>query len=58
MTMRRRGNGTSKKGPGLVYGANYARVMVGTWWREYVSGRRAGEHEPVEQQNFRTNMTP
>ena len=36
MTMRRRGDGTSKKGPGLVYGANYARVMTTTWWREYV----------------------
>ncbi|WP_238334703.1 glycosyltransferase family 2 protein [Kribbella amoyensis] len=36
MTMRRRGDGSSKKGPGLVYGANYARVMTGTWWREYV----------------------
>ncbi len=36
MTMRRRGDGTSKKGPGLVYGANYARVMATTWWREYV----------------------
>jgi hypothetical protein len=41
MTMRRRGNGASKKGPGLVYGANYARVMTGTWWREYVQRRLA-----------------
>jgi hypothetical protein len=40
MTMRRRGDGTSKKGPGLVYGANYARVMTTTWWREYVLRRR------------------
>ncbi|MEU8223007.1 glycosyltransferase [Kribbella sp. NPDC048915] len=42
MTMRRRGDGSSKKGPGLVYGANYARVMTTTWWREYVlrRGRR------------------
>jgi hypothetical protein len=42
MTMRRRGDGTSKKGPGLVYGANYARVMTTTWLREYVlrRGRR------------------
>lgn len=39
MTMRRRGDGTSKKGPGLVYGANYARVMTTTWWREYVFAR-------------------
>ncbi|WP_020386804.1 glycosyltransferase family 2 protein [Kribbella catacumbae] len=40
MTMRRRGDGTSKKGPGLVYGANYARVMITTWWREYVPRTR------------------
>ncbi|WP_112245141.1 glycosyltransferase family 2 protein [Kribbella monticola] len=40
MTMRRRGDGTSKKGPGLVYGANYARVMTTTWWREFVLRRR------------------
>ncbi|MEV5960590.1 glycosyltransferase family 2 protein [Kribbella sp. NPDC051952] len=43
MTMRRRGDGTSKKGPGLVYGANYGRVMTTTWLREYVlrRGRRS-----------------
>ena len=40
MTMRRRGDGSSKKGPGLVYGANYARVMTTTWWRDYVLRRR------------------
>ncbi len=34
MTMRRRGNGRSKKGNNLVYGARYARVVVGTWVRE------------------------
>ncbi|GAA1564784.1 glycosyltransferase family 2 protein [Kribbella sancticallisti] len=39
MTMRRRGDGTSKKGPGVVYGANYARVMTTTWLREYVLAR-------------------
>ncbi len=39
MTMRRRGDGSSKKGPGLVYGANYARVMSTTWLREYVLRR-------------------
>jgi hypothetical protein len=39
MTMRRRGDGASKKGPGLVYGANYGRVMTTTWLREYVLGR-------------------
>ncbi len=44
MTMRRRGDGSSKKGPGVVYGANYGRVMTTTWLREYVlrrSRRRA-----------------
>jgi len=50
MTMRRRGDGTSKKGPGLVYGANYARVMTTTWLREYVarpkSRRRAAWRTP------------
>jgi hypothetical protein len=42
MTMRLRGAGKSKKGRSLVYGANYGRVMTGTWWREYVlrRGRR------------------
>ena len=39
MTMRRRGDGTSKKGPGLVYGANYGRVMTTTWLREYALGQ-------------------
>ncbi|GAA0575521.1 glycosyltransferase family 2 protein [Kribbella sandramycini] len=39
MTMRRRGDGVSKKGPGLVYGANYARVMLTSWLREYVRAR-------------------
>ena len=34
MTMRRRAQGRSKKGGNLVYGARYARVVVGTWWRE------------------------
>ncbi len=32
--MRVRSAGTSKKGPNLVYGSRYARVVVGTWWRE------------------------
>ncbi|MGW7681287.1 glycosyltransferase [Kribbella sp. NPDC054772] len=39
MTMRRRGDGSSKKGPGVVYGANYGRVMTTTWLREYALGR-------------------
>jgi hypothetical protein len=34
MTMRRRHKGRSKKGNNLSYGARYARVVLGTWWRE------------------------
>jgi Glycosyl transferase family 2 len=33
-TMRVRSAGASKKGGNLRYGARYARVMLGTWWRE------------------------
>ncbi len=32
--MRPRLSGSSKKGHNLAYGLRYARVMVGTWWRE------------------------
>jgi hypothetical protein len=42
MTMRVRDHGASKKGPNLAYGANYARVMLGTWWRELVRRTRTG----------------
>ncbi|WP_019814566.1 glycosyltransferase family 2 protein [Saccharomonospora saliphila] len=44
MTMRLRTNGASKKGRSLKYGANYARVMLGTWVREFVlrRGTRTG----------------
>ena len=34
MTMRRRVQGRSKKGGNLIYGLRYARVVLGTWWRE------------------------
>jgi hypothetical protein len=40
LTMRLRVDGGSKKGRNLVYGANYAKVMLGTWLRE--RRRRAG----------------
>ncbi|MEP9381285.1 glycosyltransferase family 2 protein [Nocardioides sp. KR10-350] len=33
-TMHLRSAGSSKKGRNLTYGANYARVMLTTWWRE------------------------
>jgi hypothetical protein len=49
MTMRRRGDGSSKKGPGVVYGANYGRVMTTTWLREYVlrRGRKPSWRTPA-----------
>lgn len=40
MSMRLRNNGASKKGRSLCYGAHYARVMTGTWLREYLLRRR------------------
>jgi hypothetical protein len=33
-TMHTRTAGSSKKGRNLVYGSRYARVVLGTWWRE------------------------
>jgi len=36
LSMRLRTSGASKKGRSLRYGANYARVMLGTWLREYL----------------------
>jgi Glycosyl transferase family 2 len=42
MTMRRRTQGRSKKGGNLAYGARYARVVVGTWWRERASASEPG----------------
>jgi glycosyltransferase involved in cell wall biosynthesis len=38
--MRPRLSGTSKKGNDILYGLRYARVMVGTWWRESRSSAR------------------
>jgi glycosyltransferase involved in cell wall biosynthesis len=40
--MRPRLSGTSRKGRNLAYGLRYARVMIGTWWRE--SRRTAVRH--------------
>ncbi|MBO0812071.1 MAG: glycosyltransferase family 2 protein, partial [Microlunatus sp.] len=39
LTMRLRNNGASKKGGSISYGANYARVMLTTWAREWVGSR-------------------
>lgn len=49
MTMRGRSAGTTKKGNNLVYGLSYAKVMTGTWLREYVRiGYRSDDaSEPV-----------
>jgi hypothetical protein len=54
-TMYRRSAGTTKKGPNLLYGFRFARVILGTWWRLAVreklgSGRSfrrgsVGEHD-------------
>ncbi|MEJ5914580.1 glycosyltransferase family 2 protein [Pseudokineococcus sp. 1T1Z-3] len=33
-TMHVRTSGSTKKGTNLVYGSRYARVVLGTWWRE------------------------
>jgi glycosyltransferase involved in cell wall biosynthesis len=37
LSMRLRNNGASKKGGSITYGANYARVMITTWLREWVA---------------------
>ncbi|MFN2496246.1 MAG: glycosyltransferase [Pseudonocardiaceae bacterium] len=54
MTMRARSAGESKKGNNLVYGMRYARVLVGTWWRERSSRRAAA---PNTSRSSSTNLT-
>ncbi|HZA16589.1 MAG TPA: glycosyltransferase family 2 protein [Pseudonocardiaceae bacterium] len=46
MTMRARTAGETKKGNNLVYGMRYARVMVGTWWRERSTRRSVASSRP------------
>ena len=41
-TMRQRSSGTSKKGPNLVYGYRFGRVILRTWLRELRRNRREG----------------
>jgi glycosyltransferase involved in cell wall biosynthesis len=41
VTMRARSAGASKKGGNLSYGANYAKVVARTFWREKKAGHRA-----------------
>jgi hypothetical protein len=40
VTMHLRGHGTTKKGNNLVFGTRYTRVVLGTWCREWMWGRR------------------
>jgi glycosyltransferase involved in cell wall biosynthesis len=42
ITMHKRLAGESKKGRNVFYGGRYARVILGTWWRERSRARRAG----------------
>ena len=42
ITMHKRFAGESKKGHNLLYGARYARVILGTWRRERARARREG----------------
>lgn len=58
MTMRARAAGETKKGNNLVYGVRYARVMVGTWWRERSSRREAASAEPNTSRSSSTNFSP
>ena len=41
VVMRRRTSGVSKKGGNALYGLRYARVVIGTWWRERGTRREA-----------------
>ncbi len=49
-TLRPRTSGTSKKGPNLVYGYRFGRVMLSTWLRELrrnrAEGRRLSDPAP------------
>jgi glycosyltransferase involved in cell wall biosynthesis len=38
------GAGATKKGGNLLYGVRFARVVIGTWWRERTSVRRRPEN--------------
>lgn len=40
VVMHKRIAGRSKKGHNFLYGARYARVAIGTWWRERRDARR------------------
>lgn len=53
-TIAARGAGKTKKGNNLLYGTRYARVVLGTWWRE----RREPKTTVSKSTNFVTNTTP
>ncbi|MGH3795034.1 MAG: glycosyltransferase family 2 protein [Pseudonocardiaceae bacterium] len=59
MTMLARTAGETKKGNNLVYGMRYARVMVGTWWRERFARRAvaAGSSELNTSRSSTTNLS-
>ena len=54
MTIARRDAGRTKKGNALVYGSRYARVVLGTWWRE----RRSAKTTRSKSTNLATNTIP
>ncbi len=47
IVMHKRTAGKSKKGHNLLYGFRYARVVLGTWWRE----RRRSRSAPAVEQD-------
>jgi hypothetical protein len=53
VTMHLRGHGSSKKGNNLVFGTRYARVVLGTWYREYVWARVTGRRGPADDRRSR-----
>lgn len=53
-TIAAREAGKTKKGNNLLYGTRYARVVLGTWWRE----RREAKTTVSKSTNFVTNTTP
>lgn len=44
--MRPRLSGESRKGQNLFYGSRYARVLIGTWWRESRSSDGIRQQQP------------
>jgi len=54
VTMHLRGHGSTKKGNNLVFGTRYARVVLGTWFREFVRSRPARRRAEPERVPSRT----